>query len=136
MLLITCQWNKNCYNVTSYVQHWFNGMHRQGELGFPPRMRHSQEGSTNTNNNVGILTLLQSICTGDLRTSERLSRQFFLPQLPPKNGIKSCACIIHIILLQVTMTSCICTLFWYCKIYLFLTTYLTCALNELKQFLY
>lgn len=52
---------------------------------------------TPNNANQSILGLLQSICSGD--TSDTL-RQLQL-RLPSKNGIKSCTCVVHLILLQV-----------------------------------
>lgn len=55
----------------------------------------------NANSNIGVLALLQSVCGGD--NPEALVRQLRLPQLPAKNGIKSCACIVHLILLQVSL---------------------------------
>lgn len=57
----------------------------------------------NANSNVGVLALLQSVCSGD--NPEGLARQLRLPQVPAKNGIKSCACIVHLILLQVNYYS-------------------------------
>ncbi|XP_054270398.1 liprin-alpha-1 [Macrosteles quadrilineatus] len=46
------------------------------------------------NTNQSVLALLQTVCAGD---TESFLRQL---RLPGKNGIKTCACVVHLLLLQ------------------------------------
>ncbi|KAG8252336.1 hypothetical protein J6590_059902 [Homalodisca vitripennis] len=50
---------------------------------------------TPNNANQSVLALLQTICGGD--TADSIVRQL---KLPTKNGLKTCACVVHLVLLQ------------------------------------